>query len=305
MLENKRILITGAGGLLGQRFTPLCKSYCKQQSPTTKVFTVYHHAPSDSTALDEYSAVGELTDERFIRDLIEKSQPDVIVNLAALTVVEQCETDAILAQRVNVEVVKKLLSLAPAARFVQVSTDYVFDGTKGFYQPNDTPAPISLYGQTKRDAEIAVLQDAKNLVVRTSGTYDWLEKNNLFTFFYNRLKAGKETLALAGCHYSPIWAADSAAGLLGLLETDTTGVIHYAGPQRQTRHDFALSIAKAFNFDESLLRPTMQEKFNWKAKRPADSSLASEGGYSLAQIEPASLIEVCNKYQKEIQNSRP
>jgi dTDP-4-dehydrorhamnose reductase len=296
MLDNSRILITGADGLLGQRFTPLCKRHCQQRHPKTRIFTTYHHPPTDVALLDEHSSVGELTDDRFILELIEKSQPDVIVNLAALTVVEQCETDATLAQRVNVGVVNKLLSLAPSARFVQLSTDYVFDGAKGLYQPGDTPAPISLYGQTKRDAEIAALRSANNLIVRTSGTYDWLEKNNLFTFFYNRLIADKETLALAGCYYSPIWAADLAAGLLGLLESNTTGIIHYAGPERQTRHDFALTIAKALNLDESLLRPTMQEKFNWKAKRPVDSSLDSEGGYGLAGNIPGNITEVCDLF---------
>ncbi len=304
MLENTRILITGAGGLLGQRFTPLCRNHCKQHYPTTKVFTTFHHAPTNALLLDGLSAIGELTDERFVQELIGKSQPDVIINLAALTVVEQCETDAALAHRVNVAVVKKLLSLAPSSRFIQLSTDYVFDGTEGRYKPSDTPAPISFYGQTKRDAEISVLQDTKNLVVRTSGTYDWLEKNNLFTFFYNRLKAGKETLALAGCYYSPIWAADLAVGLLGLLETDATGITHYAGPKRQTRHEFALSIAKTFSFDESLLRPTMQEKFNWKAKRPADSSLDSSDGYGLAQAKPFSLIDACEECQREMQDSK-
>ncbi len=291
MPAEPRILITGAGGILGQRFTPLCN---------TNTFATYHHQPQNNTSLSENTAVGDLTDERFIGDLIKRVQPDVIVNLAALTNVERCETDAALAQRVNVGIVEKLLTLAPKARFVQISTDYVFDGAKGNYTPSDTPAPISLYGQTKRDAEIMVLQNSNNLVVRTSGTYDWLERHNLFTFFYNRLSTGKETLALAGCHYSPIWADDLAKGLLSLIKTEATGIIHYAGAERQTRYDFAKTIAKAFNFDESLIRPVMQEKFNWRARRPEDSSLDSSLGFAHAQYKPQSSSRTCSQYRKNM-----
>ncbi len=339
-----RILITGAGGLLGQRFAPLCK----QRLSNANIFAVFHHPHENDANSDSNIAVGDLTDVRFITDLIAHIRPDVIINLAALTNVEQCETDAALAQMVNVDIVKKLIELAPEARFVQLSTDYVFDGAKGMYTPDDTPAPLSLYGQTKYEAEQVVLLGENNLIVRTSGTYDWPGRDNLFTFFYNRLKAGKETFALTGAYYTPIWANDLAEGLLGLLiagntgsddirqnrrsgsevrqppdgETRTvgdseesgflfakanagtrptksgtnhiassTGIVHYAGRERMTRYEFALALARHFGFDEALLRPVMQEKFNWKARRPVDSSLDSSSGYVAAKVRPHSLGE--------------
>ena len=280
-----RILITGAGGLLGQRVAPLCRRHFG----SADVFMVYHHSLDYEPQRSANVAVGDLTDIRFITELIAHCRPDVIVNLAALTNVEACETSAALAQRVNVGIVEKLIELAPEAKVVQLSTDYVFDGAKGSYTPEDTPAPISLYGQTKYDAERVVTQNPRNLVVRTSGTYDWRGRDNLFTFFYNRLKADRETLALTGSYYTPIWANDLAKGLLGLLATDATGITHYAGVERMTRYDFALAIARHFNFDAGLICPVMQEKFNWKARRPVDSSLDSSGGYESSDVRPHSL----------------
>jgi len=281
------ILITGAGGLLGQRFTPLCRKHFG----SADVFMVYHRSPDDETQRSANAPVGDLTDARFITELIAHSRPDVIINFAALTDVEGCETDAALAQRVNVGIVERLINLAPKARFVQLSTDYVFDGAKGNYTPNDTPSPISLYGQTKYEAEKVVARNPQNLVVRTSGTYDWLGRDNLFTFFYKRLEASKETFALTGSHYTPIWAGDLAEGLPGLISSEATGIVHYAGIERMTRYDFALAIARHFNFDEALIRPVMQKKFNWRARRPEDSSLDSSGGYEVAKLRPGSLAE--------------
>ena len=278
------ILLTGAGGMLGVRLLPHLKKAFKK----SRIFSVFHGAGSQ---VFETTAVGDLTDKDFLEHVINASQPDLIINLAALTDVERCENEPELARRVNAGIPQALAAQAPDAKLIQLSSDYVFDGKSGSYIPDSLPAPLSVYGKTKLESESMTLQNSRNLVVRASGTFDWLTTGNLFSYFAARLDEKLKVRALSDSFYTPIWADDLARGIVGLLKQETAGLIHYAGPERMSRYDFALVIADEFGFDKTLIERANQKDFNWKARRPADSSLNSAEGYKQAKVTPHTLAE--------------
>lgn len=286
--KPKRILLTGAGGMLGMRLAPRLRSSFKSAS----VYSVFHAPVGSANEVFDCSAVGDLTDDSFLRSVIERSNPDLIINLAALTNVELCERNPELAQTVNTKLTSNLLNSAPSSNFVQLSTDYVFDGAKGNYTPQDKTAPLSVYGKTKLLAEEAVggaAEQNRNLIIRTSGTYDWLNEKNLFSYFLSSLSKNKQIHALSDCHYSPIWADDLAQGIVGLIKAQASGIHHYAGPERVDRSQFARTIADVFEFNTNLITAQSISKFNWRAQRPTDSSLVSEPSYNLAKVAPKPL----------------
>lgn len=250
----------------------------------SRVTAVFHAPPGSVSEVFEQSALGDLSDESFVERLIEVANPDLIINLAAVTDVERCEREPEQAKALNVELVRILLERAPRARFVQLSTDYVFNGEQGNYSPGDQPDPICVYGQSKLRAEELTLASESNLVVRTSGIYDWLTESNLFAFFFKRLMNSETIKALADCHYSPVWADDLAHGVAGLIAAGATGLTHFAGPERLTRADFARAAASAFELPAKHIQDTSQRDFVWAARRPADSSLDSSDGYHRAGV---------------------
>ncbi|MFQ5608144.1 MAG: SDR family oxidoreductase [Candidatus Zixiibacteriota bacterium] len=298
MKTPKRILVTGAGGMLGVRLLPHLKRVFKKAC----IFSVFHHAEPASQVF-ETTALGDLTDSEFFRQIVELSAPGLVINLASLTDVERCEREPEYSRRVNAGLVANLIQSAPEAHLVQLSTDYVFDGRSGKYTETDRPGPLSVYGKTKLESETLTLQNEQHLLIRTSGTFDWLNQKNFFGFVINRLSEGKDVRALVDCYYSPICADDLARGIIGLLKRTATGLVHFGGPERVTRYDFALKIAEEFGYDETLIHPASQADFGWRATRPADSSLNSAAGYRAADVTPRSLNNTLSLMREQMEAS--
>src|ERR671920_201608 len=162
-----KVLITGAGGMVGGRLAEHCRALGDEVS-------AFDHAGLD------------ITDERAVRDAFQSARPDAAFNCAAWTDVDGCELDpqrAFLVNSQGVEVLATAARLAGAS-FVQISTDYVFDGRKeeGFYTQRDDPHPLSAYGAAKLEGERrAQAASARTSVVRTGWVFGPGGKNFLAT----------------------------------------------------------------------------------------------------------------------------
>src|SRR5690606_17884513 len=149
----KRVLITGANGLVGQELVRVLSGY-----PEYDVLaTARDDAPRYGHASCGYAPL-DVTDPSDVRHLFQDFAPSVVINCAAMTQADQCEADREACWRVNVEAVEHLarFCLASGARLIQVSTDFVFDGANGPYREDARPHPISFYGKSKLAAENAV-----------------------------------------------------------------------------------------------------------------------------------------------------
>jgi len=266
---TKKILVTGASGLLGYNIVKRAKKY----------FKTYEISPTHRTKpLFSESVKMNITNENDVLQVFKKFTPDVVVHTAAETNVDKCEMDKEYALKVNT-VGTKIMAEAcgeVGAKIVYVSTDYVFNGEKGLYKEEDEPHPINYYGLTKLMGENYVMKLCKDyVVVRTSVLYGWHRwKPNFVTWTITSLKTGRRITVVNDHFNSPTLADNLAEAILEVIENDLIGLYHVSGRERISRFEFALKIAENFDLDSSLVKPIrMNELKVWVAKRPIDSSL--------------------------------
>lgn len=248
-----KILTTGSHGLLGTNILPVLE----------RSFTVI---PYD---IEEWDITDRDAGERTIRDI----RPDVILNLAAYTNVDECEDCLSLADRVNAEapgIIAKLCS-DHNIKFVHISTDYVFDGEKETpYIEDDETNPTSVYGLSKLSGEKKVLANCPDAtIIRTQ----WLYGHGGINFITKITKIAREQGVAEvvndqrGC---PTYAKDIADPILLLIEKNRSGIYHVANAGSCTWFDFAREIFSCLHIDV-VLKPITSEQLNRKANRPRNS----------------------------------
>ncbi len=266
----KRVLITGANGLVGQELVQLMSRY-----PEYDVLaTARDDAPRYGNASCGYAPL-DVTSPQEIRHLFQDFAPSVVINCAAMTQVDQCEDDKETCWRVNVEAVEHLSRqcLATGARLVQVSTDFIFDGEDGPYREDARPHPLSFYGKSKLAAENAVRGAGLDrwAIARTVLVYgagNGLTRSNFALWVIGKLTRGEPIHVVTDQWRTPTYAPDLAAGLERIARYDKGGVFHLSGREYLSVHTFARTIAEAFDLDASLVHPTDGSRFQQTAPRP-------------------------------------
>lgn len=216
----------------------------------------------------------DITDLASVLTVIGELKPEVVINCAAYTDVDGCESNTEKAMAVNGEGVGYL---AMACRdlgslLVQVSTDYVFDGGKGTpYLEDDAPCPLSVYGESKLAGEMNAAFAKEYLIVRTQWLYGLHGKNFVETML--RLGAEKDELTVVDDQIgSPTWTVDLARAIIALVDNGCRGVYHAANSEFCSWNGFAKAI-----FAESGLNVTVSpmttDELNRPARRPLYSTL--------------------------------
>lgn len=216
----------------------------------------------------------DITSLESVQEVMESLRPRLVVNAAAYTDVDGCESNTELAMQVNGEGVAFLAmaSRSIGAKLVHVSTDYVFDGAKGSpYLEDDPTGPLSVYGESKLAGEMNARFNPDHLVVRTQWLYGLHGKNFVETML--RLAAEKDELAVVDDQIgSPTWTVDLALAIKALVEHDRTGIYHAVNSGFCSWNGFAQAI-----FEESGLsvkvNPLTTEQLNRPARRPLYSTL--------------------------------
>ncbi|MGI8666717.1 MAG: dTDP-4-dehydrorhamnose reductase [Jatrophihabitans sp.] len=259
-----RWLITGAHGQLG---------------------TDLQHVLAAAGRADQVRALGsaelDITDRPAIAAAVDDFGPDVIVNAAAYTAVDAAEDDEERAYAVNATGPALLAAQASrsGAKLIQVSTDYVFDGT-GLepYPPHAPTNPRSAYGRTKLAGELAVRELAAELgyVVRTAWVYGATGSNFVKTMV--RLEGSHDSLDVVDDQRgSPTWSQDLARGLVELARSGApAGVYHCTNGGDTTWYGFTRAIFEELAADPERVRPTTTDKFPRPAPRPAYSVLSRQ-----------------------------
>jgi dTDP-4-dehydrorhamnose reductase len=264
-----RLLISGASGLLGLN---VALEACGEH----EVYGVFHHRRLHQAPFNVLQC--DLSDDGARRQLLEQTTPDWVIHCAALADLEACESDPLLAKKLNSDLPAKLAEDVSkgGARLLHVSTDAVFDGKHGDYTEDDEPHPLSVYAQTKLAGEQAVLAiDPKALVVRVN-FYGWSlsGKRSLAEFFFNNLRAGKETLGFTDVFFCPLLANDLAQILLTMIRLDLSGVYHVVAPQSISKYEFGVGLARAFGFNERLICPSSVHEAGLRAARSPKMTLS-------------------------------
>ena len=261
--SQMKILITGGSGLLGQA---LMNSFNDEEI----YGTYFEHSVVQNKLL-----YLDITSEKEVTLLIQKIKPRVVIHTAAMTDVDDCEVYPQKAMQVNAEGTRNLIIAANqiGAKFVYLSTDYVFNGKKGLYKEEDPVAPINVYGESKLAGEKIVLQGCRDFIIaRTSVLYGSTE-GNFATWLLGQLEQKKQLSIVDDQYASPTYNRDLAEQIKILIQNDEHGIFHTAGAERMNRYQFALKVADFFGYDTTLIKPVDINTLPWIAKRPHDSSL--------------------------------
>lgn len=266
----KRVLITGANGLLGQALVQIMSNY-----PEYDVLaTGRDNAPRFSTSSCGYTPL-DITKPSDLRSTFQDFAPDVVVNCAAITQVDRCEEERDMCWQVNTQAVERLAQECRAndVRLVQVSTDFVFNGEDGPYREDARPDPVNYYGKSKLAAENAVREAGLDrwTIARTVlvyGTAEKMKRSNIVLWILKELSAGNAIDVVTDQWRTPTYVGDLAGGVERIVRYDKSGIYHLSGRELMSVYDFAHQVAKSFDLDRSLIRPTDGTEFKQPAPRP-------------------------------------
>ncbi len=282
------ILITGSYGQLGMA----CIKYLKLNF---KLFISGRIVPNNGMQLD-------ITNEKTVDQVLAETKPDIILNLAAMTDVDECENDPSMARAINVDGVKNLCN-GFKGHFIQISTDYVFDGRAGPYSESDKTNPISVYGRTKLDADDWLRANhLGTTILRTNVLYSYtkLTQASFVKWVVDSLSQGKKINVVDDQWNNPTWT-ESLAPLIGkLINIKAFDLFHYGDADLMNRYDFALIIAKVFDLDTNLVSPISTADLNQTAPRPLRSGLKTEKIESALGIVPNSVETCLEKIRKQL-----
>jgi dTDP-4-dehydrorhamnose reductase len=266
-----KLLVTGAGGSLGAYLL---------RDLTTRSWQV---TAWSGTQIGSLFAIPlhpvDLADPDAVTRAFAETRPDVVVHAAALAKVGDCCANPARARLVNVDGTRRLAELAAQhnARLLLVSTDLVFDGEHAPYREGDPPAPLSVYGRTKAEAEQAVLAYPGNAVVRLSLLFGPALTGRI-SFFDQQIEAlrRRKPITLFDDEWrTPLALPIAASALVELVESSFTGLLHLGGPERLSRLEMGEKLARRLGSDPSLVVRIRRDSIPASEPRPRDVSLDS------------------------------
>jgi len=225
----------------------------------------------------------DLQDAQAVRRALDTVRPDVIVHTQALSDVDRCEREPAEAWAMNVTTAEHLcLARDPLTLLVAVSTDYVFDGTKGRpYDEADAPHPVSVYGRSKLEAERMILAQSNTYVVRPSTLFG-PARMNFCDLIIQRARQGEPIEAFVDQTTSPTYTADLADGLEALVHALTSDrgptlprIYHVTNTGACSRLEFAQRVVELLGAPQGLIRPVRMAEQRRPAQRPVYSGLTS------------------------------
>ena len=253
-----RVLVTGAAGMVGRAVSEHCRS-CGDE-----VF--------------DYNRAGlDISDAQRVLETVERDRPEAVINCAAWTDVDGCESDRARAQAANAAGPENLAkaSRQAGAVLVTISTDYVFDGEKaGFYTQRDDPNPVSVYGVSKLDGERrAQIACARTIVVRSGFIFGPGGRNFLSTIA-ERVQRGERFGAIGDAWGTPTYSRHLAARLRELARLDLPGTYHVTNAGAGASYEeFARAVVAELEGDETLVESVTMAALKRPAPRPRNSRL--------------------------------
>lgn len=291
-----RILLTGANGFVGAWLT---RDILHAGIDLLATGSGHCRIPMSGSSPLHYQPM-ELTDPLAIMDVFNSFQPDIVIHSGAMSRPDECELNQEKAWDVNVNATSYLLeqSAVLKARFIFLSTDFVFDGSGGPYSEEDRPAPVNYYGHTKYEAEKRVMAYAYDwAIVRTILVYGnpIVPRNYLLNIVADKLGKGEEYKLVNDQYRSPTYVNDLSSGILSIVSRKAKGIFHLSGEDRLTPYQMGCEWARRKGLDAGLLTPVTADNFKEPALRPMATSFVLKKSKELLGYQPHSFSEALSK----------
>ncbi len=267
-----KILVTGASGHLGLNLSLLASAQ------GYKVTGWSHSKGLKNTPFVSESV--DLGDLEALPERLIALEPEIIIHCAAIANIDIAEKHPELTHRINAEVPGVIAKVAGEidARMIHISTDAVFDGTKGNYKEDDPVNPLNAYAVSKLAGERAVLEANPDAAIARVVFYGWTMNGSrsLSEFFYNNLKAGNAINGFTDMLFNPMYVRHLAETLLEMAETDLSGLWHTFGRDSLSKYDFGVALADVFGLDSSLIKAISAKDLDRDAVRSLNLSTNSD-----------------------------
>lgn len=286
-----KILVTGSNGLLGQKLINLLQ----KDSDIHTIATARKKLVPVLTR-GEFHLL-DIEDAEAAERVLSETKPDVVINTAAMTQVDDCELNHEACWKANVTSVENLITACSKTQthLIHLSTDFIFDGTHGPLDENASPNPISYYGSSKLAAEELIQKSSLQwCIIRTVLVYGITEdmsRSNIVLWVKKNLEDGKTIRVVNDQWRTPTLAEDLAMGCYLAAIKMATGIYNISGKDFLTPFDIAIKAADFFHLDKSLIQEVDSTTFTQPAKRPLKTGFIIDKAKVQLGYEPHSFEE--------------
>lgn len=265
-----RVFITGGAGLLALNWAQAIRD--------DHAVTLGLHERQVSLAGVQTRQVGLESADSLVR-VLEKDEIGMVVHTAGFANVDACEAKPELAQHINVDLAANVAEACAklSLPLVHISTDHLFPGGEAMLTEASSVAPINVYGRTKAEAELRVLEVHPQALVMRTNFYGWgpSYRRSFSDMVIEGLRSGKELTLFKDVFYTPILIEAAAKAAHDLVAQKAEGIFHVVGDERISKYEFGLRIAKEFAFDATLIKPGILADQPALIRRPNDMSLSN------------------------------
>lgn len=291
-MANKKILITGANGLLGQKLIDLYLTKPdKTLIATAKGDCRYPHRNNFI-----YASL-DITNQQEVEEVINRFKPDCVINTAAMTNVDACETEKEACDALNVEAVNYLADACKKvnAHFIHISTDFIFDGENGPYSEEAEALPLSYYGWSKLKGEDMVKTHTDSwAILRTVlvyGVVHDMSRSNIVLWAKGALEKGQTINVVDDQFRTPTLAEDLAMGCFLAENQQAQGIYNISGKDFMNIFELVNAIANYYELDASLIKRSSSTNLNQPAKRPPITGFKLDKAMRELNYQPHSFAE--------------
>jgi len=259
----EKVLIIGAG-FLG--------------SNIAKEFSDHFVIQTNLTKIQKNSYILDITDRKKVLDFFNEIKPNIVINCAANTGIDFLEKNTQIAYSINGEGAKNLAIASERSkiRLIHISTDGVFDGTRGNYTEEDKPNPINVYARSKIIGEENVVKNCSNHVIVRTNFYGCHPQNKfLFNNILSNLRNRKQIIGFDDVIFTPLEVSNLSHLIFDVVFSNYVGILNLSSNEPISKYQFCCNIADAFGFDSNLIQKGSIEDLGFIAKRPKNTSLVN------------------------------
>ena len=299
----KKVLITGSNGLLGQKLIDLYLTKSDKQIIATAIGECRHPLKDNFT----YESL-DITNKNEVDAIITKYQPHCVINTAAMTNVDACETDKEGCDNLNIAAVEYLAKACDSihAQFIHISTDFIFDGSHGPLDENEKPNPLSYYGLSKLKGEEMAMQYAKSYtILRTVLVYGVvadMSRSNIVLWAKGALEKGNNIKVVDDQFRTPTLAEDLAMGCYLAENQNAQGIYNISGKDFMSILELVNRVADFFGLDKSIVQKSDSSTLNQPAKRPPITGFIIQKAIKELGYNPHSFEEGLALVKKQLEN---
>ena len=274
-MKKNRLLITGGSGLLALNW-----AYAMREKYL--IIMGLHQRKINLTGTKIVHLNLESLDN--LSRQFEVLHPEIVIHTAGLTSVEKCQSDPMLAQKLNIILSINIAKVCAMFKvpLIHISTDHLYSGHSSFVDESLLTSPVNVYGSTKAEAELRVLDENPEALIIRTNFFGWGTnyRQSFSDLIIDRLREKKEIELFDDVFYTPILIEVLAQAAHDLIAMNAKGIFNIVGGQRISKFTFGLTLAQVFGLDDALIKPTQIAMKSLLVKRPLDMSLSNKKAVS-------------------------